>query len=32
MIPGWLKLLSWGIAALIVALNVKLLVDTVFGG
>ena len=32
VIPGWLKALSWGIAAVIVALNLKLLLDTVLGG
>ncbi|ACL61362.1 Nramp family divalent metal transporter [Methylobacterium nodulans] len=31
VIPGWLKGLSWAIAALIVALNLKLLADTVLG-
>ena len=31
VIPGWLKVLSWAIAAVIVVLNVKLLVDTVTG-
>ncbi|GEP01154.1 Nramp family divalent metal transporter [Methylobacterium haplocladii] len=31
VIPGWLKLLAWGIAAVIVALNVKLLFETIFG-
>lgn len=31
VVPGWLKMLSWGIAAIIVALNVKLLLDTVSG-
>lgn len=32
VVPGWLKWLSWAIAGLIVALNVKLLADTVMGG
>ncbi|GLS46693.1 Nramp family divalent metal transporter [Methylobacterium brachythecii] len=32
VVPGWLKWLSWGIAAVIVVLNVKLLIDTVSGG
>lgn len=32
VVPGWLKWLSWAIAGLIVALNVKLLFDTVTGG
>ena len=31
VIPGWLKVLSWAIAGLIVVLNVKLLIDTVMG-
>ena len=31
VIPSWLKILSWAIAAIIVALNIKLLVDTVTG-
>ncbi|GJD59341.1 Divalent metal cation transporter MntH [Methylobacterium dankookense] len=31
VVPGWLKWLSWAIAGLIVALNVKLLADTVMG-
>jgi manganese transport protein len=31
VIPGWLKILSWIIAAIIVALNLKLLFDTVTG-
>jgi manganese transport protein len=31
VIPAWLKMLSWSIAAVIVILNLKLLVDTVFG-
>lgn len=31
VIPAWLKLLSWAIAGIIVALNVKLLIDTVLG-
>ena len=31
VIPAWLKFLSWTIAAVIVALNVKLLVDTFLG-
>ncbi|MCJ2047438.1 Nramp family divalent metal transporter [Methylobacterium sp. J-078] len=30
-IPGWLKVLAWGIATIIVALNVKLLFDTLTG-
>ena len=32
VIPGWLKALSWAIAAVIVVLNVKLLFDAVVGG
>jgi manganese transport protein len=31
VIPGWLKILSWVIATVIVALNVKLLFDTLTG-
>jgi manganese transport protein len=31
VIPPWLKVLAWGIAAIIVALNVKLLFDTLAG-
>ena len=31
VIPAWLKILAWVIAAIIVVLNVKLLVDTVSG-
>ena len=31
VIPGWLKGLAWTIAALIVALNLKLLLDTALG-
>ncbi|MFH6783176.1 MULTISPECIES: Nramp family divalent metal transporter [Methylobacterium] len=31
VIPAWLTVLSWSIAAVIVGLNLKLLVDTVFG-
>ncbi len=31
VIPGWLKGLSWVIAAIIVVLNLKLLVDTLAG-
>jgi manganese transport protein len=30
-IPGWLKGLAWTIAGIIVVLNVKLLIDTLFG-
>ncbi|GAB6843401.1 Nramp family divalent metal transporter [Methylorubrum rhodinum] len=32
VIPRWLAALAWGIAGVIVVLNVKLLVDTVLGG
>ncbi len=32
VIPGWLKVLSWMIAAIIVVLNLKLLVDTFLNG
>ena len=32
VIPGWLKGLAWIIAAIIVALNLKLLLDTFLGG
>ncbi len=32
VIPAWLSILSWAIAAVIVALNLKLLADTVTGG
>ena len=32
VIPAWLSVLSWAIAALIVVLNLKLLVDIVMGG
>ena len=31
VVPSWLKVLSWSIAAIIVVLNVKLLFDTVTG-
>ncbi|MCJ2033589.1 Nramp family divalent metal transporter [Methylobacterium sp. J-068] len=31
VIPNWLKILAWTIAAIIVALNVKLLFDTITG-
>ncbi|MBO1018933.1 Nramp family divalent metal transporter [Methylobacterium sp. SD274] len=31
VIPAWLKILAWVIAAIIVVLNIKLLVDTVSG-
>ncbi|GJD72860.1 Nramp family divalent metal transporter [Methylobacterium goesingense] len=31
VIPGWLKVLAWAIATIIVALNVKLLFDTITG-
>ena len=31
VIPAWLKVLSWAIAGLILALNLKLLSDTLFG-
>jgi manganese transport protein len=30
-VPRWLGVLSWAIAGLIVVLNGKLLVDTIFG-
>jgi manganese transport protein len=29
--PAWVKLLAWGVAAVIVGLNAKLLLDTVAG-
>ncbi|GJD94580.1 Divalent metal cation transporter MntH [Methylobacterium iners] len=32
VIPTWLKLLSWAITGIIVALNLKLLFETIFGG
>ena len=32
VIPGWLKVLAWGIAGVIVALNLKLLFDTIVPG
>ncbi len=32
VVPAWLSILSWTIAAVIVALNLKLLVDTFMGG
>ncbi len=32
VIPAWLKILSWAIAGIIVALNLKLLFETFFGG